>query len=325
MSFGGQRAIAPTRRGPPGLDEYTITQVIGSGSFSTVYQAHRKADACPFALKVFRHSARDHVPTSALRELRFLQTYPHINIVRLDEVIMTSSETDTCGSPHVSGSLALVLEFVEGDLTSFIAERGAEHTPHEIKTICVQLLSAVEHIHHYGYIHRDIKSANILITADLCVKLADFGTARCVPNVKGDIRQVLTPIVTTLWYRSPEMLLESNKYSFSVDIWSVGIVIGEMLSKGRWITGDTEIAMLIAIASKIGPPSSASARCLANFSFSGRLLQANFVKATKDFPLGAHFPDLSEPGVDLLTKMLSWDAERRPTAKDARRHEFFNY
>lgn len=87
-------------------------------------------------------------------------------------------------------------------------------------------------------IHRDIKGANILISKDGIVKLADFGLARIIyPN---DKNMRYTNRVVTLWYRAPELLLGSQKYNDTVDMWSVGCVFAEMYLGRTLFPGNKE-------------------------------------------------------------------------------------
>jgi len=81
-----------------------------------------------------------------------------------------------------------------------------------------QLISGVKYLHEEGVMHRDIKGANLLLSKNGILKLTDFGLARKInPN-----KNSYTNRVVTLWYRAPELLLGSDQYNTSIDIWSVG-------------------------------------------------------------------------------------------------------
>ena len=99
--------------------------------------------------------------------------------------------------------------------------------------------------------HRDIKGANILLSNNGCVKLADFGLAKKIMNVKTSH----TNRVVTLWYRCPELLLGSDKYTTAVDIWSVGCCFAELLTNCPLFPGDKEQKVLELIYEKCGSPS----------------------------------------------------------------------
>ncbi len=83
----------------------------------------------------------------------------------------------------------------------------------------------------YSYLYRDLKPANILLNADCHVRIADFGLCRSLSEDSTIPTSVLTDYVATRWYRAPEILLGSNQYSKSVDMWSVGCIVGEMYNR----------------------------------------------------------------------------------------------
>lgn len=110
-----------------------------------------------------------------------------------------------------------------------------------------QLLSALEHCHSLGVMHRDIKCANLLVNNDGILKMADFGLANLYQPGNRQPRKPLTSRVVTLWYRPPELLLGSTDYAATVDLWSVGCVFAELFRGKPILQGRTEVI----IASKI--------------------------------------------------------------------------
>ena len=92
-----------------------------------------------------------------------------------------------------------------------------------------QILKALKYMHSGDLIHRDLKPSNILLNSECHVKIADFGLARSVATKEEDAPPVLTEYVATRWYRAPEILLGSTKYTKSVDMWSVGCILGELI------------------------------------------------------------------------------------------------
>ena len=100
-------------------------------------------------------------------------------------------------------------------------------------------------------VHRDIKGANVLVSRDGKVKLADFGLARTIHIQKN---LMYTVKVVTLWYRAPELLLGFRNYNFGVDIWSVACVFAELVSGKVLFQANQDSRALELIFSKCGTP-----------------------------------------------------------------------
>lgn len=112
-----------------------------------------------------------------------------------------------------------------------------------------QILTGVDFLHSNRIVHRDLKPANILITNKGKIKLADFGLARIYQQA-----QLLTAVVVTLWYRAPEILLQSS-YASPVDIWSCGCIFSELYNRRPLFCGQSENDQLCKIFDTIGAPS----------------------------------------------------------------------
>lgn len=97
------------------------------------------------------------------------------------------------------------------------------------KYIIYQLVKALKFMHSADLLHRDVKPSNLLLNSDCHVKLCDFGLCRNIAETAGP-QPHLTDYVATRWYRAPEILLGSPRYTKGVDMWAVGCILGEMLS-----------------------------------------------------------------------------------------------
>ena len=116
---------------------------------------------------------------------------------------------------------------MDTDLTSIIKSDQPLNEEH-YKFFLYQLLRGLKYIHSARIVHRDLKPRNLLVNSNCDLKICDFGLAR--PLFKNMKANVLTEYVATRWYRAPEILLGSTKYSKAVDMWSVGCILGELIN-----------------------------------------------------------------------------------------------
>ena len=106
--------------------------------------------------------------------------------------------------------------------------------------------------HHLIDCDRDLKPSNILVNSNCDLKITDFGLARLINDQTRD----LTEYVVTRWYRAPEIMLSSQEYSKSIDIWAAGCIFGEMLGRKPMFPGNDYIHQLKFITKTIGTPTS---------------------------------------------------------------------
>ncbi|BAM41449.1 protein kinase [Theileria orientalis strain Shintoku] len=198
----------------------------------------------------------------------------------------------------------------------------------EIKGIMFQLLRGLAFCHKNNVLHRDLKTANLLMSNEGIIKLADFGLARFLPHGKG----ILTNRVVTLWYRPPELLLGSEKYDFAVDLWSVGCIMAELVSGAHVFAADRESAILKLICEHIGLPDEADFKYLKTLpNFNDRMLNplhpdriSSLVTKEREFEnIFLNKNQLGKDGWDLLKKLFSWSPSRRISAADALKHPWF--
>ena len=120
--------------------------------------------------------------------------------------------------PSFDYRLTLVFEFLDQDLKKYLDVCDSGLDLPILKSFLYQLLTGVAYCHHHRVLHRDLKPPNLLINREGQLKLADFGLARAF----GIPVRSYTHEVVTLWYRAPDILMASRRYSTPVDIWSVG-------------------------------------------------------------------------------------------------------
>ena len=132
------------------------------------------------------------------------------------------------------------MDFLEHDLKTLQEDMLDAFSPSEIKTLLLQLSSAVDYLHSNWILHRDLKTSNLLMNNRGQMKVADFGMARYY----GDPPPKLTQLVVTLWYRAPELLLGAENYGAEIDLWSIGCIFGELLTKNPLLQGKNEVDQL---------------------------------------------------------------------------------
>ncbi|KAM9673764.1 cyclin-dependent kinase 4 isoform 1-T1 [Trichechus inunguis] len=228
---------------------YEPVAEIGVGAYGTVYKARDPHSGHFVALKSVRvpngGGTGGGLPISTVREvalLRRLEAFEHPNVVRLMDVCATA-RTDR------ETKVTLVFEHVDQDLRTYLDKAPPPGLPVEtIKDLMRQFLRGLDFLHANCIVHRDLKPENILVTSGGTVKLADFGLARIY-----SYQMALTPVVVTLWYRAPEVLLQST-YATPVDMWSVGCIFAEMFRRKPLFCGNSEADQLGKIFDLIGLP-----------------------------------------------------------------------
>jgi len=268
-----------------------------------VYKARDKTNSKIIALKKIRLDTEEEgVPSTAIREISLLKELSrHRNIVMLNDVVYSNQR------------LWLVFEFLEQDLKKHL-DSVASLSPMLVKSYLYQLLKGIDYCHSHRVLHRDLKPQNLLIDKKGDLKLADFGLARAI----GIPVRTYTHEVVTLWYRAPEILLGAKQYSTPVDIWSVGCIFAELVTKRPLFPGDSEIDELFRIFRTLGTPTEASWAGVSELPE----YKATFPSWAAQ-PLKKVVPQLDTVGLDLLGKMLVYKPSDRISARAALHHPWF--
>ena len=177
-----------------------------------------------------------------------------------------------------------------------------------------QTLKALEFMHKNGIFHRDIKPENILLLKNK-VKLADLGSCKGMYS-----KPPFTEYISTRWYRSPECLLTDGYYNYKMDIWGLGCVFYEILTLEPLFPGDDEIDQVNKINYILGSPSNDLFEKFVKNS--AHRNEFNF-EYQKGVGINKYLNHVSPNIVDLISKMLIYDPDKRPTAKECLNHECF--
>lgn len=281
--------------------------VIGSGTYGKVFKGKHAYTGRLVALKRIRmESEKDGFPVTAVREIKLLQSLKHINIVNLQEVMV---ERNDC---------FMVFEYLSHDLTGLLNHPTFTLEPAHRKDLAKQLFEGLDYLHFRGVLHRDIKAANILVSNDGVLKLADFGLARFFLK-----RHQLdyTNRVVTVWYRSPELLLGETQYGPAVDIWSAACVLCEIYLRNAIFPGNgSEVDQLDKIYNILGTPTLENWPSMRSLPWH-ELIQPDYRRPNR---FASCFQDkFTSACLELLEWLFQYDPVKRPTAKEVLAHRYF--
>src|SRR3954469_8862298 len=174
-------------------------------------------------------------------EARYAARLQHPNIV---SVYDSDRDTDVA---------FLVMEYIQGDDLKHHLDRGVRYSLEQSLKIIRDLLSALDYAHKAGIVHRDVKPANLLIEPGGRVKLTDFGVARIQDS--GEATRTQGSMVGTLKYMAPEQV-QGQKIDSRADLFSVGVVIYQLLTDKRPFDGDNDFSIIHQIIGHNPPPPS---------------------------------------------------------------------
>jgi len=291
------------------LNDYRKIDKIGEGTYGIVYKGEDLKTGQFVAMKKIRLEAEEEgIPSTAVREISMLKELRHASIVCLEDVIMQENR------------LYLIFEYLPMDLKRFLdnLDKDKMMDPSLVRSFLYQITQGIAYCHQRRILHRDLKPQNLLVDVKSnVIKLADFGLARVV----GIPIRAYTHEVVTLWYRSPEILLGSPRYSTGVDIWSMGCIFAEMVRKKPLFQGDSEIDQLFRIFKILTTPSE---RVWKGFEQMPEF-KGGFPKWEVDC-LDQKMKDaeFDQIGMGLLRDMLRYDPADRIQAKHILKHPYFD-
>lgn len=292
--------------------KYEIKKRLGKGAYGIVWKAVDRQTGEVVAVKKIFDAFRNRTDAQrTFREIMFLQEFgDHPNIVKLLNVIRAQNDKD----------IYLIFEYMDTDLHAVIKKGTLLKDIHK-RYVMYQLLKAIKYLHSGNVIHRDQKPSNVLLDTDCIVKLCDFGLARSLSQIQEDSgNPALTEYVATRWYRAPEILLGSTRYTKGVDLWSLGCILGEMLLGKALFPGTSTINQIEKIMSAIPHPTPDDILAIKS-EYGSSVIQRMLLKP--QVPL----EDLVQPSVpadalDLLKGLLVFNPDKRLTAEQALEHPY---
>lgn len=286
--------------------KYTKDKKVGEGTYAVVYVGKLVFTLRRVAIKEIKTGLfKDGLDMSAIREVKYLKEFKHVNIIELIDVYMSAEK-----------NLNLVLEYLPCDLEVLIKDSSVVFKSSDVKSWLLMTLRGLHHCHRNFILHRDLKPNNLLLAPDGQLKLADFGLARAFGNANED----LTPKVVTRWYRAPELLFGAKHYTGAIDIWAVGIIFAELMLRTPYLPGRDDLDQLDVTFKALGTPTE---QIWPNVS------SLPHYDALKVYPLPSRqelrnrFSAATEKALDLMILMTQLDPSRRFDTTRALQDDFF--
>ncbi|KAL1535009.1 DASH complex subunit ask1 [Salvia divinorum] len=303
--------IVTTIGGQNGQPKQTISymaeRVVGHGSFGVVFQAKCLENGETVAIKKVLQDKR-----YKNRELQTMRLLNHPNVVSLKHCFFSTTEKDEL-------YLNLVLEYVPETVHRVIKHYNklSQRIPLiYVKLYAYQIFRALSYIHcGIGVCHRDIKPQNLLVNPHTHqVKLCDFGSAKVL--VKGEPN---ISYICSRYYRAPELIFGATEYTTSIDIWSAGCVLAELLLGQPLFPGESGVDQLVEVIKVLGTPTREEIKCM-----NPNYTEFKFPQI-KAHPWHKIFHKRMPPeAVDLVSRLLQYSPNLRCSALDAIMHAFFD-
>jgi len=318
MEMINMHAPRKARWGSRSVDIFQKLEQIGEGTYGKVYMAKNKENNDIVALKKVRMAnEKEGFPITAIREIKILKELHHENVVQLKEIV-TSKATN-----KGKAGIYMVFEYMDHDLTGLMLNEGKQWKPSQAQIKCYmkQLLDGLHYCHSNNVLHRDIKGSNLLMDNDGRLKLADFGLARPYTEQQSNS---YTNRVITLWYRPPELLLGAVQYGPSIDIWSAGCILAELLIGKAIFPGRSEIDELELIFKLCGTPNQEVWPDVDKLPWWHMFKPQKEIKRNISETLSkiASYP-IPKEALELVDKMLALDPKKRITASEALDSDYF--
>jgi serine/threonine protein kinase len=295
-------------------DNYEIIDAIGQGAYGIVVAAKdknaTKKEKSHVAIKKIEKAFEHKIFTKrTLRELKILRLLKHENVVSISTLLLPKSREEF-------EDIYVCMPLMETDLASIIKSPQALTDEH-VQFFTYQLLRGLKYVHSAGIVHRDLKPRNLLVNSNCDLKICDFGLSRATHCA--DEPGKMTDYVATRWYRAPELLLEVREYGPSVDVWSVGCILAELLRRKPFLPGSDSRNQLDITFEVFGTPSE---------DFITTIPKPRLRKFLRSLPpkkprnLEAFFPKANPLAVDLLKKLMIVDTRHRLTIDEALAHPY---
>lgn len=287
-------------------ERYQNLSPVGSGAYGSVCAAFDTKTGHRVAVKKLSRPFQSIIHAKrTYRELRLLKHMKHENVIGLLDVFTPARSLEEFNDVY------LVTHLMGADLNNIV--KCQKLTDDHVQFLIYQILRGLKYIHSADIIHRDLKPSNLAVNEDCELKILDFGLARHTDDE-------MTGYVATRWYRAPEIMLNWMHYNQTVDIWSVGCIMAELLTGRTLFPGTDHIDQLKLILRLVGTPGAELLKKISSES------ARNYIQSLAQMPkmnFANVFIGANPLAVDLLEKMLVLDSDKRITAAQALAHAYF--
>lgn len=288
---------------------YTDLQYVGEGAYGMVVSAKDNKSQTKVAIKKISPFEHQTYCQRTLREIKILNRFKHENIIDIRDILRAPT-IETLKDVYIVQSL------METDLYKLLKTQRLSND--HVCYFLYQILRGLKYIHSANVLHRDLKPSNLLLNTTCDLKICDFGLAR-VADPDHDHTGFLTEYVATRWYRAPEIMLNSKGYTQSIDMWSVGCILAEMLSNRPIFPGKHYLDQLNHILGVLGSPSQDDLNCIINDKARCYIQSLPF---KPKIPWDRMYSNADPKALDLLEKMLSFNPRKRILVEDALSHPY---
>ncbi|KAG9143387.1 hypothetical protein Leryth_017775 [Lithospermum erythrorhizon] len=298
---------------------YMAERVVGNGSFGVVFQAKHLETGETVAIKKVLQDRR-----YKNRELQLMRLMDHPNVVSLKHCFYSTTTRDEL-------FLNLVMEYVPETIYRVLKHYSNMNQRMPliyVKLYTYQIFRGLAYMHTVaGVCHRDLKPQNILVdTLSHQVKICDFGSAKALVKDEANISYICSR-----FYRAPELIFGATEYSTSIDIWSAGCVLAELLLGQPLFPGENAVGQLVEIIKVLGTPTREEIRCM-NPNYNDFRFSKN-EDSTFHLSFSHHFlytaaqifhKRMPPEAIDLASRLLQYSPSLRYTALEACAHPFFD-
>ncbi|KAH3901804.1 probable Mitogen-activated protein kinase FUS3 [Saccharomycodes ludwigii] len=299
--------------------DFQLKALLGEGAYGIVCSAIHKPTGELVAIKKIEPFSKPLFSLRTLREIKILKQFRHENIISIFDIQKPSSFEEF-------NEVYIIQELMQTDLHKVICTQTLSDD--HIQYFTYQILRALKTLHGSNIIHRDLKPSNLLINSNCDLKVCDFGLARIDGSDSrvntDELNMNMTEYVATRWYRAPEVMLTASQYSKSIDIWSCGCILAELFLKRPLFPGKDYRHQLLLMFEVLGTPRGETLLKIPSKrarEYIGSLPQYNPIDWMEILP-----KNVNPMGIDLLARMLCFDADKRISATDALKHPYLaNY